>query len=284
VTEMTRYPASSRQWAPQHVQEGPPDTGGDTPGDGVLDGDASQDQPFAGEPFDGQPFETRPFGEDRYDDEAMDDEAMDDEAMDDEELDEGFGDAAFADPGGRGGRRAELVDLPEVPELLEELIEVVERAKSMPLSSSAIISRDEVLGLLVAARDSLPVELVNARRMLRDHEELRMRAQREAAEVLDEARSRAQYIVQRTEVVRQARHQAERIVADAEADARRIRHEANEYVDRKLASFESVLDRMLRRVRASRQQYAVLPDPLADPERGEARTTAEDAFFDQDLS
>ncbi len=39
----------------------------------------------------------------------------------------------------------------ELPELLEELIELVERAKSMPLSSSAIISRDEVLGLLVAA-------------------------------------------------------------------------------------------------------------------------------------
>ena len=35
-------------------------------------------------------------------------------------------------------------------ELIDDLIEIVERAKSMPLSSSAIISREEVLGLLVA--------------------------------------------------------------------------------------------------------------------------------------
>jgi len=172
----------------------------------------------------------------------------------------------------------------ELPELLEELIALVERAKSMPLSSSAIISRDEVLGLLVAARDALPVELVTARRMLQDHEELRLRAEREADELLDEARSQAQYMVQRTEVVRQARHQAERIVEEAEADARRVRHEADDYVDRKLASFEIVLDRTIRTVRAGRERLAVVPDPLSEGQIEGATSATEDAFFDQDLT
>jgi regulator of protease activity HflC (stomatin/prohibitin superfamily) len=184
-----------------------------------------------------------------------------------------------------GGTSQHGTGQPELPELLEDLISMVERAKSMPLSSSAIISRDEVLGLLVSARDALPAELLNARRVLQDHEELLVRAEREAAELLDEARSQAQYMVQRTEVVRQARHQAERIVEEADADARRVRHEADDYVDRKLASFEIVLDRTMRTVRAGRERLAVLPGPLAESElNGTVAGGAEDAFFDQDLS
>ncbi len=175
-------------------------------------------------------------------------------------------------------------ELPELPELLEELISLVERAKSMPLSSSAIIPRDEVLGLLVAARDGLPVELLNARRMLQDHEELRLRAEREADELLDEARSQAQYMVQRTEVVRQARNQAQRIVEEAEAHARRIRHDAEDFVDRRLAQFEILLDKTMRLVHTGRERFAVVPDPLTEAHLEGATSATEDAFFDQDLS
>ncbi len=173
-----------------------------------------------------------------------------------------------------------------VAELIEELIEVVERAKSMPLSSSAIIAREEVLGMLEAAREELPGELLNARRVLQDHEELRVRAEREADELLDAARSQAQYLVQRTEIVRQARHHAERIVEQAEADGRRVRHEADDYVDRKLAAFEIVLDRTMRTVHAGRERLTVVPTIDSDGGLDELSSTsgAEEAFFDQDLS
>ena len=105
-----------------------------------------------------------------------------------------------------------------VEDLIEELIEIVTSAKSMPLSSSAIITRDEVLDLLEAIRDELPEELRRARRMLKDHEELLAAARREAADIVDDARVQAERMVQRTEIVRQAEHRAVRIVEDAEAD------------------------------------------------------------------
>ncbi len=92
-------------------------------------------------------------------------------------------------------------------------------------------------------------------------------------------------MVQRTEVVRQARRQAERLVADAESEARRIRHEADDYVDRKLAAFEIVLDRTIRTVQAGRERLAVVP--AAEEEEEESRLGAlgpmgDEAFFDQD--
>ena len=43
---------------------------------------------------------------------------------------------------------------------------IIAGAKSMPLSSSVIVSRDEVVGLLHAALDRLPDELRQARWLL----------------------------------------------------------------------------------------------------------------------
>jgi len=169
----------------------------------------------------------------------------------------------------------------ELAEILEELVGLVERAKSMPLSSSAIIGREEVLELLNAARETLPTEFQRARRVIQERDEVRARAMREADELLDEARAQAAHMVQRTEIVRQARNNAERILADAEAESRRIRHEADDYVDRKLAAFEIVLDRTIRTVQAGRDRLSVSEDDDNADELGEM-DAPEDAFFDQD--
>ena len=169
--------------------------------------------------------------------------------------------------------------------LLQELFTVVENAKSMPLSSSAIVSREELLELIEAAQTALPEELARARRLLQDHDELRQRADYEASQLIDAARAQAAHLVSRTEVARQARSEAERILLDADAEARRIRHEAEDYVDRKLASFEIVLDRTIRTVQAGRERLAGVPAAVVAEEVAEEQA-AEDADFtpfDQDL-
>lgn len=166
-------------------------------------------------------------------------------------------------------------------DLLDEIASEIEGAKSMPLSSSAIVSREDLLDLVNEAREVLPPEIARARRVLSDREELLARAEREADEILDDARSQAAHIVQRTEIVRQARNHAERIVADAESESRRIRHEADDYVDRKLAAFEIVLDRTIRTVKAGRDRLTVVEE---DEELEEGELQEGDGFFDQDHS
>jgi vacuolar-type H+-ATPase subunit H len=165
-----------------------------------------------------------------------------------------------------------------VTEILDELAAEIEHAKSMPLSSSAIVSREDLLELVNEAREQLPTEISRARHVLKDHDELLTRAEREADEILDDARAQAAHIVQRTEIVRQARNAAERIIADAESEARRIQHEADDYVDRKLAAFEIVLDRTVRTVRAGRDRLAVVEEQ-GEPDEQEL---PEEGFFDQD--
>jgi hypothetical protein len=87
-------------------------------------------------------------------------------------------------------------------------------------------------------------------------------------------------MVSRTEVVRMAEATARRAIDTAEAEARRLRHEAEDWCDEQLASLESALEGALRSVRAGR---ARLLGPPAVPEGPAGEAGGEDLLvFDQD--
>ncbi len=116
----------------------------------------------------------------------------------------------------------------------------------MPLSASSMISKDEVLELLDEALTQLPEELRAARWLLKEREEYLARVRHEGDEILDQARSRAERMVARTEVVKAAETRAYQIMDTAEAEARRLHHEVEDFCDQKLASFEIVLERTMK--------------------------------------
>jgi len=180
-------------------------------------------------------------------------------------------------------------DQPDTDTLLRRVVDVINNGKSVPLSTSVLISnKDEVMDLLEAAIARFPEELDHARFMLRERAEYLARVQREADEILDAARSRAERMVQRTEIVREAEHRAQRMVDDAREQSARLRHEADDYCDRKLAAFEVALERTMRSVQAGREKLRVTAPPPPEDEEpsellGEGGPADQVAFFDQDL-
>ena len=173
--------------------------------------------------------------------------------------------------------------------LVRRVIEVVSNAKTMPLSSSVLITKDEVLELLEDALDRLPEELRQARWMLKERDEFLEKVKREGDEILDAARVRAERMVQRTEIVREAQSTAQRTVDDAREEARRLRHEAEDYCDQKLAAFEIVLERTTKTVQAGREKLRATPLPSTQGgelgfsgETGVVDDIEDEAFFDQD--
>ena len=168
-----------------------------------------------------------------------------------------------------------------IESVLHQLLDLIAAAKSMPLSSSVMVSRDEVVSLVQAALDSLPEELRQARWLLREREEFMAERTREAEALMAEVRAQAEHMVQRTEIVRQANAVAQRILDDANEEARTLRHQAEDFVDQKLAGMEIVLDRLTRTVQAGRAKLAA---PLVEPAADESTGPEEDGFFDQDQS
>ena len=93
--------------------------------------------------------------------------------------------------------------------------------------------------------------------------------QREGDDIVQAARLQAERMVQRTEIVREAQATARRLVEHGRDEARRLRLEAEDYCDQKLATFEVVLDRTIKTVAAGRQK--VVRDPAARAGRGRRR-------------
>ena len=172
--------------------------------------------------------------------------------------------------------------------LLRRVIDMVTNAKSVPLSSSVMVTKDEVLELLEDAFERLPEETRQARWMLKEREEFLAKTQSEAEDILDAARLRAERMVERQEIVREARHTAKKAVAEARDEARQLRLEAEDYCDQKLAAFEIVLERTMRTAQAGREKLRVTPAPAVPGAQGDTDLGAPiegevgDAFFDQE--
>jgi hypothetical protein len=164
--------------------------------------------------------------------------------------------------------------------LLKRAIDIIATARTIPLSSSPMINRDEIIEILEEALNRLPTELRQARWLLKERDAFLAKTRREGDDLLDAARAQAGRMVQRTEVVRAAELRARQIVEAAEAESRKMRIETEDFCDQRLASFEIVLDKLSKTVAAGRERLNLglkRDEPEPEPERGPA-------FFDQDRS
>ena len=179
----------------------------------------------------------------------------------------------------------------DIEQDLRDLIDIVANAKQMPLSASALIPREDVLGLLDQALNNVPDEVREARWALRDREALMEAEQIKAMQLMDQVRAEAARMVDKTEIVRQSRLRADQIIAEAQAKAREIINQSEDFIDGKLAGFEIVLERLTKTTHSGRERLnsQSLPTTLLEPVGGDvfdAPTSGEESgdefFFDQD--
>ena len=137
---------------------------------------------------------------------------------------------------------------------IQQLEDMIKEAKSMPLSSSALLNREELLEVVAEMRDSLPEEIKQARWVVKDREELLMKARREADALVEKARAEQARMASREAVVQASQEEAERILGEAREQARQVKLEAEDYVDAKLAQYEIALERTAKDITKSLAQ------------------------------
>ena len=162
--------------------------------------------------------------------------------------------------------------------LLLQIREIIDTARTMPMSASVLVNREETLELIDEALGVLPDELRHARWLLKERDEYLAQARRDAEDIAEAGRVQAERMVERTEVAREARRVAQQVVSTAEADSRRLRHEAEDYIDQKLAAFEVVLERTMQTVQKGREQLQAVVEPLAADEAGEQHPLDDDGY------
>jgi len=155
-------------------------------------------------------------------------------------------------PKGVAGER----DNVDVHAKLAELREVVEKARSMPMSASAVVNRGEVLALIDELASAVDSALQDSQRVLVERESVVDEGRKEAERIIADARDEGARIISDTDVYRVAKRQAGEIVRQAQIEAEELRKETDDYVDAKLANFEITLERTTEAVKRGRERLA----------------------------
>ncbi|MFJ4780533.1 cell division initiation protein [Streptomyces sp. NPDC088762] len=142
----------------------------------------------------------------------------------------------------------------DVQKKLDEIVAAVGGARSMPMSSSCVINRAELLERLEEVRQALPGSLAQAQELIGGREQMVEEARREAERIIESAHNQRGSLISDTEIVRRSQAEADRILEEARREAEEIRAEADDYVDSKLANFEVVLTKTIGSVDRGREK------------------------------
>jgi len=141
-------------------------------------------------------------------------------------------------------------------EKLARLRELILNARAMPMSASCVINRGDVLAAIDDVIDNMPDEIADAQQVIDRSQSKIAEGEAEAGRILNEAREHAATLAQHTEVLRVAEEQANKLRTDAEAEAEALRRETDEFIDSRMASFESVLHKTASQVHTARSRLA----------------------------
>jgi len=152
------------------------------------------------------------------------------------------------------GDGSATTDVGDLQDTVDDLLVQLHEAKSVPLSGNVLVDRELFLGLLEKLRAELPDELRAARWMVREREAFISRTNEKAREIIDKARAEADELVSESNITKEAVEEANILVRRAEGEARRMRLETEDDIDRKLQDTEHLLAQLLAEVKGSRTE------------------------------
>ena len=140
-----------------------------------------------------------------------------------------------------------------IEQLIEDIYEFVESCKPTGFKSTKVaVPKDELFDLLDELRLKVPDEIKRCQKMIANRDAIMADAQDKASAMEEEAKSRAQMLINDNEIVQQAYYQANEIMQQATAqaeemlmsaqqDAEEIRYGALNYTNDMLTEMERML-------------------------------------------
>jgi vacuolar-type H+-ATPase subunit H len=142
---------------------------------------------------------------------------------------------------------------------IDEIIALVESARSVPMSrTNFMFDRTEMVAILEELRAELPGELRRAVALLEERDKIIDAGKRESDRIIAEGETEHTRLVSVNEITVSAEHEGARIIAEARAEAQRLREEVDDYVDTALANFEQFLTRALASIERGRDKMHAL--------------------------
>ncbi len=141
-----------------------------------------------------------------------------------------------------------------VENLVDQLDEMLENAISLPLTSGKVVMDSEkVRRILEDIRLNLPKDIRSAAMIVNDRTQILADAKKEADGIIRQAEERARLMVSRDEITRQAREQADAMLAKNHAQCAEYLKTVKGYVDDLMQRTEEALAASVTELRQKRQ-------------------------------
>ena len=149
-----------------------------------------------------------------------------------------------------------------VEEIITSLYEMIQDAWSLPLGAEkCVIERDKALDLLDEISNQLPGELKQAKTIVDSRSELITNAKREAENIMKSAQAQARQLVSQEAIYLEAKNQANDMVRAAQDKIKELKKVTNDYVDDSMKRTEEAIAQALSEIRESRSKFRALVNP-----------------------
>lgn len=130
----------------------------------------------------------------------------------------------------------------DIYHLIDRLERLLNESWRMPLSAYLMINEDDFLDVIDQMRTTVPREIKEAEKVLRERDRIVAQAEEEAERVVQLAQEDADALVEEHEIIRAAEQRGQTLLARANREAEGMRAEADEYARQVLLSLDSQLD------------------------------------------
>ena len=119
-----------------------------------------------------------------------------------------------------------------IDEILDVIDELLDRSWSLPLSGGrCVVDADKVRDLIDDIRLNIPAEIKQAKAIVSDRTDIIENAKKEAEQIVRKAEDRARTLIAQEEVSKAAQAKASEILSQAQLKSREIRQAAQEFSD-----------------------------------------------------
>ncbi len=137
--------------------------------------------------------------------------------------------------------------------LVDVLEDQITTAAKVPMSGKCMVDREEMLDIIKELRERVPEDIKQANWIKEERQKILVEARKEAGNILKEAETRFQAMVDEHEITKRATEQAKETVANANRKAKEIRLGTRDYVDSLLGVLENSLAEKLKVVQEDRK-------------------------------
>lgn len=141
-----------------------------------------------------------------------------------------------------------------VEELIDELYALVDKAVKLPLSGGrTVLDSQEVKSILNEMRDDLPQETRQARAIVSDRTQIIADAKKEAEDIIRVAEERAKKLISQDEITKQAQVHATEMLSQTQTRLKEMKRASSEYLDDLLKRTEEAMTAGLSELKQTRQ-------------------------------